>query len=246
MSNYGIQWKTNANNMAIASEGYGLVYLGQGWNQGYVDRGPTYAPVCTAYLVSSMYDPIVFIEAPSGVTSRVVSINHINTTAWVVIVASISGNTLSTTTPTRYEPIVHIFARLPMAAPSEQFGLLIRDGSGQRAWDSRENMLSVRALIDWPEQSFADGHMHQQSFTFPATIARPAHCGFGSVSGESSIGPNYLKYFYQHAGGFQLNNGDMRRQVMVDNWSMEDLPVIGLRVNYKQECSLIIDVADYV
>ncbi len=247
MSSYGINWRTATGNVAISAEGYGLVYLGQGWSQGYYDRGAGTAPVCTAYLVSSTYTPMVFIEAPDGVASRVISIGQINSSAWVVIVASIQGNTIQTTTPTRYEPIVHCFARMSGIAPAENWGILVKDGSGNRAWDSRENMMSARAVIDWPAQSWtADGGEHQQSFTYPSTIRRPAHCGFGTADGVSIIGPGTTKTQYNHIGGFNLNNGVMQRRLMMDNWWTADSGTVPLRANYRQECSIIIDVADYV
>lgn len=246
MSDYGVSWRTNANNMAISSEGYGLVYIGQGWSQGYVDRGLQTAPVCTAYVVSSIYPPLVFIEAPDGVVSRVISVNQVNSSAWVVIVASIQGNSLQTTTPTRYEPVIHIFARMSTAAPGEHWGLLIKDAAGNRAWDSRENMMSARALIDWPEQNTADGGEHQQSFQYPAWIQRPAHFGFGAAAGMSVLGSNPMKTQFNHLGGFNLNNGLIQRRLMVDNWWSADSGTIRLSASYQQECSIIIDVADYV
>lgn len=246
MNDYGVSWRTSASNMAISSAGYGLVYMGQGWSQGFYDRGTGTAPVCTAYVINSNYVPMIFIEAPNGVVSRVISINQVNSSAWVVIVASIQGNPLQTTTPVRYEPVVHIFARLSVVAPTENWGLLVKDASGNRAWDSRENMLSVRALIDWPAQSFADGGAHNQSFQYPALIQRPAHCGFGSATGVSVLGSQSVKTQYNHLGGFNLNNGLMQRGLMIDNWWSADSGAVPLKANYQQECSIIIDVADYV
>lgn len=246
MSDYGISWRTNANNMAISSEGYGLVYIGQGWSQGFYDRGQGTAPVCTAYVISSIYTPLVFIEAPNLVCSRVISVEQVNSSAWVAIVASIQGNTLQTTTPTRYEPVVHVFARLSPGSPAGNWGILIKDASGNRAWDSRENMLSARALIDWPAQSSSDGGEHQQSFQYPSTIQRPAHFGYGFATGVSVLGAQPVKTQYNHIGGFNLNNGLMQRRLMIDNWWSADSGAVSLRANYQAESSIIIDVADYV
>lgn len=249
MSDFGIGWKTDANNMAISSEGYGLAYIGQAWSQGYYNRGPQTSPVCTAYAVNSMYMPLAFIEAPNNVMSRVVSINQISGSAWTVIVASIQGLNVSTTTPVRYEPVVHVFARLSVTAPAESWGLLVKDASGNRAWDSRENMLSARALIDWPAQDFSHGHEQRQSYAYPSRIARPAHCGFGIAGGESIIGRNAGKKQFYHTGGFRLDDGLVERGVMVDSSGFYDDNINSqtpLNGSYQQECSIIIDVADYV
>ena len=201
----------------------------------------------TSYLIYSTYAPLPFIECTHGVTSRWVKTDQIAATLWRIVVASIEGNTLSLSKPIRYIPRVHCFARLSFTAPVGGWGLVVKDAAGNRAWDSRENMLQVRTMLEWTKGVWNDGNAHQESVPLPGGMQRPAHCGFGSGMGESITGSGAMRRSIFHRAGFYYySNADFRRTMMSDSWEYSDVPVRPIGVTYEKETSIIIDIVDYI
>lgn len=249
MSGYGLKWTTNTGTTAITTDGFGLAYYGKATQEATIDRGTGYANVQTSFLMSCDYVPLVFLETSSGNSAYWVSTTNIGTGQWRIIVSGMQGQPTQLIGPTRYIPTVHCFAQLAITPPSGGVGILALASNGQRSWDSRENMINVRQIIDWSAQSFSDGGQHPQAWTIPSSIVRPAHCGIGrGSSGIAMIKPNQQNQIYQFdcVGSFFSNNGLIQRTVVVDNWNPEDTGNQPLRVDYQAESSIVVDINDYV
>lgn len=161
---YGIQWANNSGKLTLSSDdfGYGFVgnatYTGTGANDPFLrglnlsdgpdagwlatNNGTTYLRRYQINTGSTANAPICFLQNRSdGVFFNVLSVSVAGGTTWDVWVAGVNW-----TNP----PQIKCFSRLVGPGSGTGYGLKLLDSNGIRTWDSRDNMLVVSAVIDFP------------------------------------------------------------------------------------------------
>lgn len=162
----GLEWKNNSSSLVVSTERYGLMYIGNatftgsakpesykqiGYNgAGYSGTGDTFY----VYTISSYTQPVPFIQL-LGNFYAITSVEYLGGTSWQIVVGA--GSWSST-------PIIKCFAKIN-GAGGAGYGIRCFDASGNRTWDSTENMLVMARKDVWSAASDSTSSTMSQSVT---------------------------------------------------------------------------------
>lgn len=173
---YGLSWINNAGKIAISSDYYGLMFVGNATFTSAVKSDafsqinpdpPLGGYVAGArddfhvYTLVSAAPPICFLQVTNGAFA-VCAVTNTGGNNWQIVVGG-SG----WTTP----PIIKCFARVPATGGTGGYGLRVFDANGVPTWDSTAPMLVLKQRDSWAAFSDLTGNQVTQSITLSGFTA---------------------------------------------------------------------------
>ena len=233
--------ENDSNFLTISADAVGLGYVGAASVIGTAGRQTKYRAYCEK-------EPIVFVELQAGVVFSAPYVMAAGAGTWDIFIQASTAATRRAATPTRVDPVMHVFA--PLSGPGAggpQFMFRLYDALGNRTFDMDENMLQPKDFIEYPEASPPIGSFGDADLSIKA-LSRPAVFCNGATSGSQRIARVSRAvdaYSYDSAYWYQGANLLTRTQVCNSYEIVSDLPPARLVMRYMAQGLLLIDLADY-
>ena len=246
---FGIYFENNNDSLILSADSPGLAYVGVAPFIGSADvpGSPSTAKVLGRYRVTSINEPLVFIELVPGVLFNIYSVALSAVNTWDILLYCAASSGGSGATPAARQATVHCFA--PLAGEvSGGYGGWLFDAAGNCTFDAGAKMIMPRAIGDFTAATPPAGSFDLQSYTFPS-MARPAVCGLADGSGSRGLAVSpgaSVSTLMQFSGAFLFRAPNIldRTQMCVDA-QPENIPPFALNMRYRASTALLIDMADY-
>lgn len=249
---FGVKWITNAGAVAISTDSYGLIFIGNatktatqkpdafcqmggggdgGWVAG--TASPFYV-----YTIVSVDTPLVFLQLLVNQYFSVCSVTRTTGNNWEIIVG---GNNWSTV------PILKCFSNL-QGVGGAGVGLKVFDAAGKRTWDSNENMLVMKRRDAWAAASNGSATAITQSVSssianpYILTLSEPylsSTYSDGTTSGVFYTMKTYIQGWYRDA-----SNNIYRVSAAIPCGDYRD-STFGINNNLNADRSYLIDGSQY-
>lgn len=246
---YGAQFLNNGSALILSSQSPGLAYVGQAAYIGSADApgSPSTAKVLGRYRISSVNEPLVFVEMAPDLLFGVYSVTLVGAGIWDILLycSSVAGG--NSATPTARVATVHCFAPLASRV-SGGYGFWLFDSDQKCTFDLGAKMIQPRDIAEFTAAAPPDGSFDLQSYTMPI-MSKPALCGLADGNGTRGIATSPgagTSTQLDFAGAWQLRAPRTldRTQMCVDAQPV-DIPAFPLRMRYRASTVLLIDIVDY-
>ncbi|OEZ92205.1 hypothetical protein JAB9_47720 [Janthinobacterium sp. HH107] len=246
---FGIHIENNDGGLILSAESPGLAYIGPAPFIGSADEpgSPSTAKVLGRYRISSINEPLIFIELVPGALFNVYSVTLSASNTWDILVycSDVSGG--SGAIPTARVATVHCFA--PLVGPvSSGYGFWLFDAAGNCTFDLGAKMIMPRAIGEFPAATPPPDSFDLQSYAIPS-MARPAICGLADGVGSRglvNISGSGTSTELDFSGAFLFRApSTLDRTQMCVYAEPVDIPPFALRMRYRASTVLLIDMADY-
>ena len=246
---YGLHIENDIGGLLLTTDSPGLAYVGAAAYIGPADPAgsPSTAKVLGLYRVTSVNEPLAFVELQEGILFSVYSVTLSAADTWDILVYASNSSGGNGANPIARVVTVHCFA--PLAGPvSSGYGFWLFDAAGNCTFDLNAKMIMPRAIGEFTAAIPPPDSFDLQSYAMPS-MSRPAVCGLADGIGSrgmvnipgsgTSTELDFVGAFFWRAPS------TLDRTQMCFNAAPADIPPFALNMRYRASTILLIDMADY-